>query len=61
MFRCRGYLFQFDIVRHFRRKLHGMTTEIEGYKIHYEKVGFGERKVLLLPGALGKITSKCHH
>ena len=35
------------------RLIHGLTTQIEGHKIHYEKVGSGERNVLLLPGALG--------
>ena len=39
----------------FGRLLHGLRAEIEGVKIHYEKVGNGDHKVLLLPGALGML------
>lgn len=30
--------------------------EIDGVKIHYEKVGTGDQVLLLIPGAIGKFS-----
>lgn len=31
----------------------GQFIEIDGHKIHYEKVGTGPNNILLLPGGIG--------
>ena len=33
----------------------GNKLDINGYSIHYEKIGFGNEYLLFLPGGIGKL------
>lgn len=39
-------------------EIHDFYEDIDGVRIHYEKVGNGEQVILLIPGAIGEFNLK---